>query len=305
MNRIRFAARAAMLVAPFACAVLAASSAGAAVTDHATAYGIASFGGPLQCGTPGMTHPVHLDTANAFNDQFFWMKQVQFWGSTTTDFNYGVGSNLFTDATRACSNCTASDGSSVGIDRVAVSFLHTHASHNAAVGNSSFSMGNSFAGNTCNAATDTNLLLGDTATPGASEIAVMKACQGADLGVWQQGGYKKMVQNSSRFSMWNGFHGDSSCGGATVDYVTDYASSSFVEGAGENWIDDAFESDNSGDDCPVSIVFGNSKANRKAMFTHGGFGDRKLTGVTKSGSTYFFVAGCTPPVGTGSMLPTQ
>ncbi|MEO6576272.1 MAG: hypothetical protein ABIP89_20640, partial [Polyangiaceae bacterium] len=304
---IRVAARAAILVAPFACAVLAASSADAA--DNARSYGIANFGMPGQCGTPGMTHPVHVATAKAFTDQFFWMKQVQFWGTTSNTFNSGAGANLFTDparqATCASNNnnvCSANDNTQAGIDNVAVSFVHTHAGHNPS-SNSFFSMGNTSSG--CNAATDTNFLLGDTATAGASEIAVMKACQGADLGVWQGGGYKKMVQNSSRFSMWNGFHGDSSCGGSTADYVADYAASSMVEGAGENWIDDAFDSDSSGDDCPVSIVFGNTKANRKAMFTHGGFGDRKLTNVSKSGSTYFFVSGCKPPVGTGVTLPTQ
>lgn len=309
MNRIRFSARAAIYVAPFVCALFAASSANGA--DNARSYGIANFGNPGQCGdSVGMTHSVHVDTAKAFTDQFSIMKQIQFWGTTGNTFNAGAGANLFTDPTRqaACANnnggvCAANDNTQAGFDNVAVSYVHSHGAHSVlGAGASTIMMGNTSAG--CNAATDINLLLGDTTNSGLSEIAVVKACQGADFNVFLQGGYKKMVKNSSRFTMWNGFHGDSSCGGAVTDYVADYAVSSFFDGAGENWLDDAFDSW-ANDDCPVSIVFGDTKAKRKSMFAHGGFKDRQLTSAIKSGSSYFFVAGCSPESSSGVTLPTQ
>ena len=54
------------------------------------------------------------------------------------------------------------------------------------------------------------------------------------------------------------------------------------------------------DDCPVSIVFGETKAQRVAMFEAGGWTDRKNTG-RKVASSYFYVGGCDPD--NGQKLP--
>ena len=42
-------------------------------------YGIANFGGPGECGSSGMTHPVHADTAAAFAGVFTFLKIFGFW----------------------------------------------------------------------------------------------------------------------------------------------------------------------------------------------------------------------------------
>jgi hypothetical protein len=278
------------------------TSAFASATDQAHAYGLAKFGGTNQCGTTDMSHAAHTKSSAAFKNAFYWYSLVNLWGSSTAINNTSAGSNLFTDALRSGScSCTAqSDASANGIDSSVVAYIHTHGGHSTTgKGRSSFSMGNMNAGNTCNVGTDTNFFFGNASGGGKLEIAVIKACQGADLDVFKKGGYRAMVATNSRFQVYNGFHGDSSCGNFVADYVEDYAANSFGDGVGENWIDEAYDNDWFGDDdCPTSIVYGNSKSARKNMFYNGGFLDRKLTNASKSGSSFFFVAGCEPSGGT-------
>ena len=71
-----------------------------------------------------------------------------------------------------------------------------------------------------------------------------------------------------------------------------------TEAVGEGFIDAAYEErpGASNDDCPVSIVMGATSAARHTMFFHGGFRDRKPTGL-KTGSTYFYMNGCEPASG--------
>src|SRR6185295_11822800 len=97
---------------------------------------------------------------------------------------------------------------------------------------------------------------------------------------------------SSSFKMWNGFHGDSSCGDHVTEYVRNYASLSMDVGAGDNWLDIAYDGAFwpwETDDCPVSIVFGSPYALRSNMNQNGGFLSRPDTGA-KTGSTYFYVS---------------
>ncbi|MCY1032442.1 hypothetical protein OV207_13300 [Corallococcus sp. BB11-1] len=79
-------------------------------------------------------------------------------------------------------------------------------------------------------------------------------------------------------------------------YLDDYAANSKNDGVGENWLDEAYDWGVFKDDCPVSIVFGKTQADRKAMDATGGWRDRKSTGE-KTGSSYFFVKGCDPENG--------
>ena len=99
--------------------------------------------------------------------------------------------------------------------------------------------------------------------------------------------------------MWNAFHGDSSCGSHVTTYVGNYSKSSFDKGVGENWIDLAYRND-SDDDCPVSIVFGETEPQREYMYESGGFSNRKDTGI-KNNSSIYFVAECRPT--NGSPMP--
>jgi hypothetical protein len=288
--------------------VLASGRAQAA--DEVQVYGIANFGGAGQCGTSDMTHSVHTATAAAFRAPFDLFKLASLWDETATINNSSAKGSLFQDASKKATGAdTALD---TGADEADVIYLHTHGNHTGpSIDTSVFppklvgpafsklSMGNSSF--TCGARTDTDMLWGQSG--GDLDIAVIKACQSGDHEVWSFGGYNSMQSSSGSLSMWNAFHGDSSCGGNVTDYVGDYAATSMSNGVGENWIDDAYDGAFwpwEDDDCPVSIVWGSSKSVRKNMFENGGFRDRKDTG-SKSGSTYFFVAGCDPDH--GSKLP--
>jgi len=291
-----------------ALAVLAASPAQAA--NEVQVYGIANFGGSNQCGNSDMTHSVHTETAATFRATFDMYKLAMLWDETATLNNSNAKGSLFQDASKKASG--ADTTANAGGDEADVIYVHTHGGHTGPTYDlsvfppkasgpaySSLSMGNaSFA---CSVRTDSDMLWGNTG--GDLDIAVIKACQSGDYGVWKFGGYSSMKTSTSSLTMWNAFHGDSSCGGHVTDYVGDYAATSMNNGVGENWIDEAYDGAFwpwEDDDCPVSIVWGSSKTARKNMYENGGFRDRKDTG-TKSGSTYFYVAGCDPDH--GSKLP--
>lgn len=287
-----------------ALAVLVATPARAA--DEVQVYGIANFGGTGQCGKSEMTHSVHTETAAAFRAPFDLLKPLGKWDEVATLNNSSAKGSLFQDSTKISGGADAT--SNTGIDDADVLYVHTHGSHTGpgldmsslpwkTVGPafSTLSMGNnSFA---CGVRTDKDMLLGNTG--GDADIAVIKACQSGDYGVWKFGGYSSLKTGSGSFTMWNAFHGDSSCGGHVTDYVGDYSANSMNNGVGENWLEEAYDGAFwawEDDDCPVSIVWGSSKAVRRSMYENGGFRDRKDTG-TKSGSTYFYVAGCDPDNG--------
>lgn len=297
--------------AGFVCAaLLALASAPAQAADEVQVYGIANFGGAGQCGKSDMTHSVHTATAAAFRAPFDLYKATLQWDEVATLNNTSAKGDLFQDSTKQASGIDGTANS--GIDDADVMYLHTHGSHTGpsvdwsvfppklyGPAYSTLSMGNSsFA---CGVRTDKDMLMGNTG--GDLDIAVIKACQSGDYGVWHYGGYSSMRTSAGSLTVWNAFHGDSSCGNHVTDYVGDYSATSMNNGVGENWIDEAYDGAFwpwEDDDCPVSIVWGSSKSVRKTMYEYGGFKDRKDTG-TKSGSSYYFIAGCDPV--NGSKLP--
>ena len=260
--------------------------------DEAIAYAISNFGGAGQCGTPGMTHSVHVNTANAFKNRFLDAERDGTWHSIISHYNsFARGSN-WTDASKEAGGMDTEPN--FGVDTADVIYIHTHGGHSTTPAYSSLSMGNS--AYDCSVRTDQDMLFGN---PGDLDIAIIKACQSADYDTWNNGGYlPQLTDPASGFSVWNGFHGDSSCGNHVTSYVDDYTASSFHNGVGENWLDEAY--DNSilanHDDCPVSIVFGATKAARDHMYEFGGFEDRENTG-SKTSSTYYFISNCDPDNG--------
>ncbi len=277
------------------------SAAPSHAADETIAYGIANFGGSGQCGSASQTHSVHTSTAAAFNNIFSLLKTFGLWDSVKSANNGSARGSYFTDSSKggACS-CTADDMSSTaGADTADVMYVHTHGGQDGV--SSGLLMGNS--SYDCVARTNENMYFGDPKTGGDLDIAVIKACESGDYDVWKGGNYRKqMVSSDSSFSMWNAFHGDSSCGSHVTAYVGSYASGSLLDGAGENWLDAAYDNNSSAntDDCPVSIVFGASHAQRANMYEYGGWLDRKNTG-SKTGSTIWFMGGCDPAG--GSVLP--
>jgi len=265
-------------------------------------YGIAQFGGTGKCGSSSMTHTVHTSTAAAFAAPFSFMKLFGQWDQVDTLNNSNASSNLFTDSGKAAAcSCTAGDTTAnKGLDEADVVYVHTHGGHSASSpAESSISMGKSGTGLVCSARTDLNMRWNSDL-----DIAVIKACQSGDYDTWANGGYRQQFTTSgSPFRMWNAFHGDSSCGSHVTAYVGAYASESFFDGVGENWLDEAYDSDGPGeDDCPVSIVMGSSSSARRNLFENGGWLDRKSTG-DKTGSTIFYFLGCHPS--NGRKLPTS
>ncbi|MCC6558119.1 MAG: hypothetical protein IT372_34660 [Polyangiaceae bacterium] len=258
-----------------------------AALNELTVYGIANFGGTSSCGTPEMTHSVHVTTASTFKSIFDLLVPGGSWDVARGAYNGSAKGTLWTDATQSmpCSGCTAEDSTSWGVDAADVMYVHTHGDHSSA--QSFLWMGSAYYG--CTVGTASNMLFNSDL-----EVAVIKACQSGDYNVWANGGYYQLVTSDSVFSMWNAFHGDSSCGDHVTDYVSDYSVGSLNDGMGENWLDAAYDyNGNNDDDCPVSITFGSTAASRENQYRYGGWIDRKSTG-TKTGSTIFYMSGCNP-----------
>jgi hypothetical protein len=258
-------------------------------------YGIANFGGTGQCGSSDMTHSEHTDTASVFAEVFEDLRSAGKWTQVLYRNNSSARGNYFTDSSKGAS-CNCSTGDAIedwGADTAKVMFMHTHGSHAAGAGGyyTSLSMGNS--SYDCSVRTDQNMLWNSEL-----EIAVVKACQSGDYDVWANGGYRpQFTTSASKLSVWNAFHGNSTCGWTTSWWVGDYAEDSIYDGVGENWIDEAYD-DNwfTGDDCPTSIVMGSSSSVRDNMYEYGGWLDRKDTGP-KYGSSIYYISGCDPDAG--------
>lgn len=274
----------------------------AALANETHVYGIAQFGGAGQCGDIDDTHTVHTTTAGAFLAPFTIMTAFGRWSEAYARNDTSARGSYFTDASQAATcACTADDlNTDDGTDDADVIYVHTHGGRTTSspyytqllMGNSSYA---------CLPRTDNNMLFGNGS--GDLEIAVIKACQSGDYNVWQNAGYRQQFNTSSgTFTVWNAFHGDSSCGSWVTTYVSDYAWSSEYDGVGENWMDAAYDNDSGSntDDCPVSIVMGSTSSLREHMYEYGGWNDRENTG-SKTGSTYYYFSGCDPD--NGVVLP--
>jgi hypothetical protein len=268
--------------------------------EETQVYGIANFGGTGECGSTGQTHSVHTSTAAAFAFNFNVLQAFGLWNEVHTRNNTDALGSYWTDSSKAGScACTADDlRTDYGTDDADVLYVHTHGGHRESASDYSSHLLMGSSSQDCRPRTNENMLFNSDL-----DIAVIKACQSGNYEVWKNSGYRQQItQSSSSFSMWNAFHGDSSCGSHVTSYVTSYSLSSNDNGAGENWIDAAYDSDvdPDQDDCPVSIVMGSTSSSRQLMFEYGGWLDMKDTG-TKSGSTYFFIGGCDPS--NGQVLP--
>ena len=268
----------------------------AALANETHVYGIANFGGAGQCNAD--SHSVHTKTAAEFAGYFNGLVNQGLWSDVRTLNNTSARTDLWTDPSKGSVTNAQDAQANAGVDDADVLFVHTHGGHNLADLRSWLVMGSN--ADACSAMTDVHMSLGN----GKLNIAVVKACQSGDFEVWKQGGYRELVTSTSGFSMWNAFHGDSSCGGFVKRYVKRYAANSRSDGVGENWIDEAYDWDigKNNDDCPVSMVFGETKALRLSMYENGGWRDRKNTG-RKTNSSFFSVYGCDPD--NGQKLPEE
>lgn len=269
-----------------------------AVANEVHTYGVANFGGAGQCGNSDMTHSVHTATAQVVANYFTSLKNAGQWTDVRTINNMSVRADLWTDRNKVNSLDAQDTQLNLGVDDADVMFIHTHGGHStSAPARSWLSMGSN--ADNCSAVTTSHMSFGNVTSVGTGklDIAVVKACQSGDYEVWKSGGYRTaLTTTNSNFTMWNAFHGDSSCGNFVKDYLEDYVQGSKWDGVGENWVDEAYDWGLIYDDCPVSIVFGSSKSARTSMYANGGWKDRKATG-SKTGSTIFYVRGCNPDNG--------
>ena len=280
-------------------AVLTISPAVTRGVDEVHVYGVAKNGGTHECLTAAKSHDMHTLTATAFSAWFSGLVGLGEWDDVRANNDSDCWGRLWTDASKSAScGCVASDSADrFGVDDADVLFIHTHGGHSATA--STLTMGNDY--DTCAASTSTHMKFNDDL-----QIAVIKACESGNYEVWYDDPanstdnttYRtQFTTSSSQFSVWNAFHGTSSCGTHVVWYVTTYAMESSYNGVGENWIDEAYDDNRANeDDCPVSIVFGSSSSNRNLMFEYGGWLDRKDTG-SKTASSYFRISGCDPAAG--------
>lgn len=283
-----------MLLSSFALTV----STGAFALDEVVTYGINNFGasGAAYCGSATLSsHSVHSATASAFRAPFTALTAAGAWDNADALTNASVTSQWLSDSSKLASG--ADETNSKGADDADVFYIHTHGSHVSAGASqyTSLVMGSS-ASPVCSVRTDSHMLFGQAGND--NDIAVVKACQSGDYDVFVNGGYFALNENGSQQRLWNGFHGDSSCGAHVTAYAGTYAWISFAEGAGENWLDLAYDNDAGADtdDCPTSIAFGETSAKRESLYEHGGFLDRKDTG-SKTAATMWYYRGCDPSGG--------
>ncbi|MCE9672159.1 hypothetical protein LY474_30565 [Myxococcus stipitatus] len=271
---------------------------GAVLANETHVYGIANFGSAASGLCEASSHSVHTKSAAEFADYFNSLRSDGLWSDVRVLNNTNARTNLWKDASLVPAAQAEDTLANAGVDDADVLFIHTHGGHNKTYNRSWLVMGSNVNG--CNAITDLHMNLGN----GKLNIAVVKACQSGDFEVWQAGGYDALAQTNGGFTVWNAFHGDSSCGKFVKRYVRHYARNSKSTGVGENWIDQFYDRDrgSNNDDCPVSIVYGDTKAKRVRMFETGGWRDRQSTG-SKNHSTFFGVAECDPS--NGMKLPTQ
>ncbi len=273
-----------------AAALAAASLPAAQAILETHTYGVAEFGDTGECLDKEDTHKVHTKTADRFADHFDDLIAAGDWDDVNRHDNSSCRGGYWSDPSKDASGDDSHSG--YGADEADVVFIHTHGGHTANT-NSSISMGSD--ADECSAETDFDMFFDDDL-----DIAIIKACQSGDYGVWSNGGYRQQItEPTSSLRVWNAFHGDSDCGSFVKGYVEDYAEESDYNGVGENWIDEAYDDSSSGnnDDCPTSIVMGDNADDREHMYEYGGWLDIEDTG-DKTGSTIFYISGCDPDSGT-------
>lgn len=319
---MRFDWRKLVIGIPFTAAILAAVPTSAHANNEVTVYGVANFGGAGECGGGFASHARHTTSAANFRAPFDTLLAAGQWDECNTKNNLNARGSYFTDPAEGSStsssccesyqpstcNCEGKDEqASVGVDQGDIFFIHTHggSTHIDEAGNTSgvaymgLQMGNE--SYDCRPRSHQDWEFGNGVN-GDLEIAVVEACQSMDYEVWDAGGHWLFSQQDSTFTMFNAYHGNVSCSdGRTADIGT-YADTSVYDGAGDNWLDLMYSNSASadGDNCPVSVVFGHTAAERDAMYNLGGWRDRKATG-TKDHSTIYYIGGCDP--GGGSVLP--
>lgn len=100
-----------------------------AATKETHVYGIANFGGSGECGSSGMTHPVHTSTAAAFSSWFSVLEVFGQWDDVRVRNNKEARGSYFTDRTKAAAcGCTADDSrTNRGVDDADVMYVHVDA----------------------------------------------------------------------------------------------------------------------------------------------------------------------------------
>lgn len=270
----------------------------AALANETHVYGIADFGSASAGLCEAKSHPVHTKSAAEFASYFASLKNAGKWSDVRTLNNGSARANLWKDASLVAAPNAEDTRANAGVDDADVIFVHTHGGHNKAYNQSWLVMGSNVDG--CSAITNAHMSLGNSKL----NIAVVKACQSGDYEVWKAGGYNALAASGGSFTVWNAFHGDSSCGNFVKRYTRNYVANSRSTGVGENWIDQFYDRDlgKNNDDCPVSIVYGDTYAKRLKMYESGGWTDRHNTGA-KSISSYFGVYECDPD--NGMKLPSE
>jgi len=288
----RFPPPAAIAPGVLCAALLFAPLAGA--VDEVQVHGVANFRGSSEGECSASSHSVHTKTANTFAATFNTLKNSGKWDQVIYQHNKSTEGRYWKDTSKSPTG--NDDALDKGVDETDIAYIHTHGSSDQTNRNwVSLLMGNN--STTCSIHSNSLMLWGANAASDL-DIMVAKACQAGQYEVFVKNGFFHMRTSTSPLSMWNSFHGDSSCGNFVNRYVEDYADHSVYDGAGENWLDEAYDNRilKDRDDCPTSVVFGSSKSARTSMFKYGGWKDRKDTG-NKTGATMWYISKCDPDNG--------
>ncbi|MFN3197632.1 MAG: hypothetical protein ACE366_04280 [Bradymonadia bacterium] len=272
-----------------AACVLTAGTASA--ENEAVSYGIDEFSS--QCGSSDLSRSITF--AENFDEVFDnWISEGK-WGQSSLKTDANVDDYDWTDASKQGWGDDNDDNR--GADHADVAFISTHGVSPTGGAYTSIKMGDATTsgegGNdVCSVRTDNHMHFGSDG--GDLEIVILAACETGQYKVWDNGNYDGSRHRDGRLRTWLGFHGISY--DTLAGRITDYAESSYYNGLGDNWIDEMYRnrwgSDN--DECPTSIIYGESTSEMNSQHDYGGFNDRNKSGTVKNKRKIFYIDGCDP-----------
>lgn len=274
-------------------------------TDEAIAFGIDDFSGWNACiGDPDFDLSHSIDMAEAFDDAFDDWEAEGRWDISQIYRDTAVDDRDWVDGDFAAEPWGADDDEMYGADHADVAMISTHGSSSSS-GSTPYSeieMGDDD-NETCTPTTN-QMKFGDGGSGNDMEIAIIAACQSAQLPVYEGHGYDTLDGES--LNTWLGFHGDSLDSSSDVNHFEDFVKDSRVNGLGDNWVDEMYRNNvwignvvtgwEIRDECPAAVIFAESEAKCDLVHDYGGFSDRDKEG-THTLVCYYALDGCNPASG--------
>lgn len=278
------------------------TAAGARADYEGATFGVEKYGGSGECCCSDLSYTGDAASSARYALLALGYSPVQFNLDQAVDSRDWVDAGLYPDWGR--DNVAPS-----GTDWADVAFYSGHGNHMCSSIHGYYSeitMGdNSGPSSPLTCSPQTHLMRFGEGASSASDlnVLILAGCETVQRCVWEHGGYDGLDGEgapSTGFNVINGFHGSSYDQATLPANVQNYILDSKYDGIGDNWIDEMTDFANwpwePADQCPTSVVLGDSRTSRANQFNNGGFRDLKSTGF-HTGSSFFYIAGCDPDDG--------